>query len=74
MLSIHLLVSSEFIISLVVSSCCGVVYYCMALSILCSAMNVSLYIVAFLSISGFLAAIEFINTFYILYPIVAIIG
>ena len=37
-------------------------------------MNVSLYIVAFLSISGFLAAIEFINTFYILYPIVAIVG
>ena len=37
-------------------------------------MNVSLYIVAFLSIGGFLAVLQSIHNFYVLYPIVAIIG
>ena len=37
-------------------------------------MNVTLYIVAFLSVGGLLAALQSIHNFYVLYPIVAIIG
>jgi hypothetical protein len=39
-----------------------------------SAMNVGLYITAFLSIGGFLAALQFFGNFYVLYPFVAIVG
>jgi hypothetical protein len=38
------------------------------------ALNVGLYITAFLSIGGFLAALQFVGNFYVLYPFVAIVG
>ena len=40
----------------------------------CSALNVMVYTATFLSIGGFLAALEFQTDFYVLYPIVAIVG
>ena len=37
-------------------------------------MNVVLYITAFLSIGGFLTALEFSGNFYVLFPLIAVVG